>query len=284
MLTAARILCAAMATALLSGCGFVSLWNEPVHRAPTITPAQTTAEPDKRTTHPYDGTLAAGATCQTASERLLEEMEVAGRVGGAITYPTGALVKANHNWWTVAVTTRVHANSDGYTTDNVPAYVYYVTDLPSEEEWSIVYTWQLGSVVGDAAAAKALACLKRIPVPAEKPAPGSPATYTGKLAAHATCRALSGSQLARMQDVGQVGGAITYPRGQMVRANGKWWTVAVATAVHANSQGYTSENVPRTALFVTNAPSVKSPAQAVTFPITAKKSDTAARKALACLG
>lgn len=273
-----------MVAAVLSGCGLVNLWNEPVHRAPTVTPAQTTAEPDERTARPYDGTLAAGATCKTASERLLEELEVAGSVGGAITYPTGALVKANHNWWTVAVATRVHANSDGYTRDNVPAYVYYVTNIPSEEEWGTEYTWKLTTVDGDAAAARALACAKRIPVPAEKPAPDSPASYTGRLAAHATCRALSGRQLALMQDVGQVGGAITYPRGQMVRANGKWWTVAVATAVHANSQGYTSDNVPRTALFVTNVPSVKSSAKAVTFPIKAKKSDAAARKALACLG
>jgi hypothetical protein len=280
---AARILGATVAAALLSGCGFVALWNEPVHRAPSVTPAQTTAEPDERTTHPYDGTLAAGATCTQASERLLEDMEVAGRVGGAITYPTGAMVKANHNWWTVVVTTRVHANDSGYTTDNVPDYVYYVTNLPTEEEWSIVYTWELETVDGDAAAAKALACAKRIPVPVEKPAPDSPASYTGKLAARATCRALSAKQLAVMQDVGQVGGAVTYPRGQMVRANGKWWTVAVATAVHANSQGYTRDNVPSTALFVTNLPTVKSAAKAVTFPIKAKKSDTAVRKALSCL-
>jgi hypothetical protein len=36
--------------------------------------------------------------------------------------------------------------------------------------------------------------------------------------------------LSRLEELGKVGGAITYSRGQMVRANKSWWTVAVARA------------------------------------------------------
>jgi len=80
-----------------------------------------------------------------------------------------------------------------------------------------------------------------------------------------------------------VGGAITYPKGQLVRANGKWWTVAVATQVHPNSDGYTS--APATELFVTNAPAYRArpSAKAVYFPIKERKRDLAAAKALGCL-
>ncbi len=128
-------------------------------------------------------------------------------------------------------------------------------------------------------------CLGKVPTPKPTPPPGSPATYTGKLARGAKCAAVPAAMLGRLQDVGQVGGAITYSRGQMVRANGKWWTVAVATQVNPNSAGLSADNVPATAVFVTNAPSYKasSKARTVYFPLKPTKRDTAAARALKCL-
>lgn len=290
VLTPVRMVGAALATVLLSGCGLANVWNEPVVREPSITPAppsSATPEPDDRTLHPYDGTVKS-ATCVTASASQLAALEEIGMAGGAIRYPVGAMVKSNAGWWTVAVATRVTKNSSGYTKQNVEPYAFFVTSYPTyaDQPEHEPFVWQLASASGDKAAARALACVKKLPVPAEKPEPGSPATYTGKLAAHAKCTAVSAKSLKQLEQVGQVGGAITYPRGQMVRANGKWWTVAVATQVNPNSQGYTSDNVDRTELFVTNAPSysASSKAKVVSFPIKAKKSDAAARKALACLG
>jgi hypothetical protein len=290
VLTPVRVVGAVLATVLFSGCGLANFWNEPVVRAPSITPAppsSATPEPDDRTLHPYDGTLTS-SKCVTASKEELALFEQIGMAGGAIQYPVGAMVKSNAGWWTAAVATRVSKNDSGYTKKTVEPYAFFVTsyrtyaDQPDHEP----FAWQLAKPSGDKAAARALACAKKLPVPAEKPEPGSPATYTGKLAPHAKCAAVSAKRLKQLEQVGQVGGAITYPRGQMVRANGKWWTVAVATQVHQNSQGYTSENVDPTELFVTNAPSYKasSKARIVSFPIKARKTDTAARKALSCLG
>jgi hypothetical protein len=55
--------------------------------------------------------------------------------------------------------------------------------------------------------------------------------------------------------------------------------VAVATQVNPNSQGYTTDNVPAVAYFVTNQPSASS---VFSFPIKGK--DKASAKAKACLG
>jgi len=280
----------ALAAVLLSGCGLANVWNEPVSRPPSIVPASpTSVEPvlDDRTLHPYDGTVTS-AKCVTASALDLDLLEQVGKVGEAVRYPVGARVRSNAGWWTVAVATRVTRNSDASTTKDVEPYAFFVTSYPtySDDPDHEPFAWQLASASGDKAAARALACAKKLPIPAEKPEPGSPATYTGKLAPNATCTTVPAKLLAQLQEVGRVGGAITYPRGRMVRANGKWWTVAVATQVHQNGQGYTEDNVAKTALFVTNRPSHKasSKARIVSFPIKEKKADTAARKALACLG
>ncbi|MGC3992571.1 MAG: hypothetical protein QM779_00305 [Propionicimonas sp.] len=274
----------ALAAVLLSGCGMAWLWNEPVHRAPSATPVATTPEAsasplDDRTAHPYTGALAEGATCVRAKKRQLADLEDIGGVGGSTTYPVGVLVRANAGWWTVAVATRTTGDGD------VDPYAFFVTSYPTyaDDPDHEPFAWQLASTGGDAAAKKALACVKKLPVPKLPPDPDSPDSYTGRLAKGAACHAVSAKLLARLQAVGGVGGAITYPRGTMVHANGRWWTVAVATKVNPNSLGYTSDNVDATALFVTNAPSAGSPAAAVSFPIKSHASDTAARKALGCL-
>lgn len=285
MLTPARWFGAALVTILCAGCSFANVWNEVPATQPSFTPAPSTPdpEPDDRTLHPYVGTLAANATCRKATKAELSDLEDIGGVGEAVTYPVGVLVKSSSPWWTAAVATRVARNSDGA---GVPKYAYFVTSWPTygksfDHE---PFAWQLFDRNGDHAAAKALACLKKLPVPKEKPEPSDPASYTGVLAAKATCTAVSGSLLARLEQVGQVGGAITYPRGRMVHANLKWWTVAVETEVHANAQGYTRDNVPTVEYFVTNVPSVGSKTVVVSFPITVKSSDAAAKKARACLG
>lgn len=282
-----RVLGAAMAAVLLTGCSVAAVWNEVPARAPSYTPAPATPEPDERTQRPYTGALAKDAACVGVSSKMLAQLQEIGNVGGAVTYAKGARVKANARWWAVAVATEVHPNSQGLSADNVPAVAYFVTNEPSipasawEDE---VFYWKLG-VADDAATAKAAWCLKRVPDPPKKVDPNSPESYTGKLAASARCVTASKKLLARLEQVGQVGGAITYSRGQVVRANGKWWTVAVATEVHANSEGLTRDNVPATALFVTNAPSYprSSTATIVSFPIKERKGDAAAAKSLACL-
>lgn len=289
MFTPGRVVGTVLAAVLLSGCGLAGVWNEPVAREPAITqrpPTSVEPVPDDRSLHPYDGTLTS-AKCVTVSMSDLELLEATAMVGGAIQYPVGAMVKSNAAWWTVAVATRVTKNDGGYTSENVGPYAFFVTSYPTypdaiEHE---PFAWQLDPTSGDEAAAGALACVKKLPIPPEKPEPGSPATYTGKPAPHATCTVVPAKLLAQLEQVGQVGGAITYPRGRMVRANGKWWTVAVATEVHPNGQGYAKDNVDPTALFVTNAPSYRtsSKAKIVSFPIKTKKADAAARKALACL-
>lgn len=288
MRTAVRVLGTALAAVLFSGCGLAWMWNEVPHRAPEATPTTTpyTPPPDERALHPYTGEVAKGAECVRATTDVLADAEAVAMVGGAITYPRGAMVKANANWWTVAVAAQVNPNNEGLTSKDVDPYTYFVTNAPTlgKGEWdSQLFSWQLSTE--DAATARALACLKRIPVPKPKPPAGSPETYAGKLAKGAKCKAVSAKMLDRLEEVGQVGGAITYPRGAMVKANAKWWTVAVATQVNPNSSGLTRENVPATALFVTNDPSysASSKARIVYFPIKAAKKDTAAAKALSCL-
>lgn len=273
-----------LATVLLSGCGLAWVWTEPVHRAPTITPAPTTPESspaqlDDRTARPYTGTVAGKAGCMRASKRQLALLEEVGGVGGSVTYPVGVLVRSNAGWWTAAVATRTTSGADS--TDR---YALFVTSYPTygEDPDHEPFAWQLKSAKGDAAAHKALACVKKLPVPKVKPDPYSAASYTGALARGAKCRAVSAKLLVRLQEVGGVGGAITYSEGRLVRSNGKWWTVAVATRVNPNSLGYTRDNVAPTALFVTNIPT-GSKLVSVSFPITLRSSDRAAKKALSCL-
>lgn len=286
MLTPLRWLGTALAVAVLSGCGMYSIWNEVPARQPEFTPAPTTAAPDDRTAHPYTGELGEDAECVKASKAVLADMELAAQVGGAITYPQGVLVKSNEPWWTVVVATAVHANNSGFTRDNVAEYAFFATSSPyyEPEDWETAgVTW---SVTDSTESARmALACLKKLPAVKPDPEPKSPVdSYTGRLAPKATCRGVSAELLAKLEQVGRVGGAITYPSGRMVRANKSWWTVAVATKVHPNGEGYTSDNVPATALFVTDAPSLRGSERAGAhyFPIKGKR-DAAAAKALACL-
>lgn len=274
------------AVVLLPGCGIDRIWNEVPARQPSITPASATPEPDERTQTPYTGALAPDAKCVTASKDMLAELQDIGGVGGAITYVKGARVKSNGRWWTVAVATEVQPNSS-YNQADVDAVDYFVTNAPSitDADWpDEVFYWQL-SATQDPAAKKALECLQKVPDPPKKVDYASPDSYTGKLAKGATCSSVSAKMLSRLEEVGQVGGAITYSRGQMVRANAKWWTVAVATQVNPNSAGYTRANVPSVAYFVTNDPSYKasSKTKIVYFPIKAGK-DKAAAKARSCLG
>ena len=282
MRTPVRVLGAALAAVLLTGCNFANVWNEVPATQPSFSPAPepSSEEPDDRVLHPYTGELGRNTTCRTATKSELSDW---GQIGGMGTYLAGARVRSNAPWWTAAVVTRI-TKDNGATVDR---YEYFVTSWPTYGETfeHEPFVWRMTDVTGDRAATRALACAKKLPLPERKLAANDPDTYTGRLAGGASCRAVPPALLDRIEQVGQVGGAITYPRGRMVRANGKWWTVAVATEVHANSEGYTSDNVPATALFVTNAPSytsAKNPS-IVSFPIHAKKSDAAARKALACL-
>ncbi|MGB4270944.1 MAG: hypothetical protein WBJ44_00970 [Propionicimonas sp.] len=286
----ARLAAAGLAAVLLSGCSLGSVWNDVPSRAPSPLPASTTPtpEPDERTDHPYTGALASDATCVTASKRLLSQLQEIGKVGGAITYSKGARVKANAGWWTVAVATQVHPNNSGLTTATVAPVHYFVTNSPSIEatDWDVeVFSWRLPAG-GDAATTEATRCLDHVPDPAPTIDDTSPDSYTGRVARKATCLPVTTGMLAHLEEVGRVGGAITYARGWLVRANAKWWTVAVATQVHPNGEGLTRDNVPATAFFVTNAPSYQasSKAKVVSFPLNPTTSDTAAAKALDCFG
>jgi len=285
MLTPARILGMVLAATLLSGCGLRAVWSDVPAPPPVITPAPD--PPDERTLHPYTGELAANTACKTVAKGDLLLLQDAGNVGGAVTYPQGVAVQSNAKWWTVVVRTAVDPYGDIKRSD-VPAYAYFATNLLTSDEAKYLdddYSWSVGG--GTASAATALACLKKLPAPKvlvkKPPKPASPAdTYNGKPAQGAACHQVSGTLLRYLEQVGQVGGAITYPRGQMVRANRKWWTVAVATQVNPNSQGFTKDNVPAVEYFVTNEPSVgKIAAGVFSFPIKGK--DRASAKAGACL-
>ena len=284
MLTPARILGVVVATSLLSGCGLRWMWSDVAAPPPVMTPAATTPTPDYRTQHPYTGELAASTKCVTASKPVMSDLVYVGNVGGAVRYTQGVAVRSNGEWWTVAVQTAVDPQG-GVEPASVEKYLYFATNVPTHrpDDWEAEdISWP---VPGESASArKALACLKKLPAakdPFAKP-PSPDATYTGKPAAHARCTAVPAKLLGSLQEAGQVGGAITYPRGQMVQANKRWWTVALATQVHANGQGYTTANVPAVAYFVTNAPSLgSSKSGRYTFPIKGK--DKASAKALACL-
>jgi hypothetical protein len=285
MLTPARILGMVMAATLLSGCGLRAVWSDVLPPPPVITPAP--APPDERTLHPYTGELAANAGCKTVPKDDLPLLQDAGNVGGAVTYPQGVAVRSNAKWWTVVVRTAVDPYGELKRSD-VPTYAYFATNLYTSDAEKYLdddFTWSVEG--GTASAAKALACLKKLPAPKvlvkKPPKPASPAdTYSGLPARGATCHKVSDALLRYLEQVGQVGGAITYPGGQMVRANRNWWTVAVAVQVNPNSQGFTKDNVPPVEFFVTNQPSLPKSAPTVfSFPI--KGTDKASAKAGTCL-
>jgi len=285
MLTPARILGMVMAATLLSGCGLRAVWSDVLPPPPVITPAP--APPDERTLHPYTGELAANTGCKTVPKDDLPLLQDAGNVGGAVTYPQGVAVRSNAKWWTVVVRTAVDPYGELKRSD-VPTYAYFATNLYTSDAEKYLdddFTWSVEG--GTASAAKALACLKKLPAPKvlvkKPPKPSSPAgTYSGLPARAATCHTVSDALLRYLEQVGQVGGAITFPRGQMVRANRNWWTVAVAVQVNPNSQGFTKDNVPPVEFFVTNQPSLPKSAPTVfSFPI--KGTDKASAKAGTCL-
>ena len=282
---------AAVVAALVSGCQLAWIFSDPAPPLPEVTlgptepPSPTptpTPEPDP---YAYQGKPAKGAKCRTLTAQQLALLEQIGGVGAAITYPRGSMLKANGDWWVAAVITDVHRNSEGHTRESVAKRHVFVVAAVSDD-WENASGYRLGPSADDAAVRKAVECADGLPVPKPKPEPTDPKTYTGKLAKGATCKPAGAELLDRLQQVGQVGGAITYPSGQVVRANGIWWTVAVATEVHPNSAGLTRDNVPPAAFFVTDAPSLKKSSKAtpVTFPIKPGKKDAAAAKALTCLG
>lgn len=286
-----RVIGAAMVAVLASGCQMMWIFSEPVPPLPNVTlgpteppsPAPTpTPEPDP---YAYRGKLAKGAKCRTLKAEQLAQLEQIGGVGGAITYPRGSMVQANDDWWVAAVITDVHQNSEGHTRESVATHHVFAI-VVVEHDWGSVGGYRLADGADDAAVRKAVGCADKLAVPKPKLDPTDPKTYTGKLAKGATCKEVSAGMLSQLEQVGQVGGAITFAAGQLVRANGDWWTVAVATQVNPNSAGLNRENVPRTALFVTNAPSLKksSKTKVVYFPLKPTTKDTAAARALKCLG
>lgn len=293
-----RVLLALALVATLSGCtqpwmrdswpdGSASPTPTPSGTPTTVTPAPSvsatpspTADPE-RDRYPYTGGLG-DETCVTATRDQLDELEAVGALGAAVTYSRGALVKANDPWWTVAVATQVNPNDEGLDRNDVDAVQWFVTNAPTLTAGHAVSTWPLEADPDDDAADRALLCLSRVPTPPPAPPDDSPASYTGRLARGATCTAVSAAMLAHLENVGRVGGAITYSRGQMVQANKNWWTVAVATQVHPNNLGHTRENVPETMYFVTNAPTKGS--DAVYFAPDSVEQDTAAAAARECLG
>ena len=279
---------AAVVAVLCSGCGLAWI---PYDETPVPTPVPSTTRPEPTPTptpddDAYTGALAPDAGCVRLDAAALAYFEDKGLVGGAITYPRGAMVKANADWWTVAVATQVNPNSDGRTTDNVDPFVFFISTRPAGDDFDRATTRRLAEAGGGEALTRARECLAKVPTPRPTPSPGSPDTYTGKLAKGAKCTTVPAAMLDQLEAVGRVGGAVTYPRGRMVRANRTWWTVAVATEVHPNNSGLTRDNVPATALFVTNDPSYKesSNARIVYFPLQPTRRDTAAARALKCLG
>lgn len=284
---------AAVIAVLASGCQLAWMFEEPVPPVPDVTlgPTETptpapppTPEPDPDA---YRGKVAKGAKCLTLKAEQIAWVQEVGAVGGAITYSRGSMVESNDGWSAVAVITEVHPNPGGHTRASVPEHHFFVTRATTLKEWAYATTsYRLPDDADDAAVRKAAGCASKLPVPKPKLDPSDPRTYTGKLAKGATCKAVGDEMLAHLQQVGQVGGAVTFPRGEMVRANRTWWTVAVATQVNANGSGLKPGDVPAVQYFVTNAPSYKksSKARIVYFPLKPTKKDTASVKARGCLG
>lgn len=255
--------------------------SQSVPSSPTPSPSPQTPTADPvRDRYPYDGSIG-DRSCVQASRGLLDELEGVAALGEAVSFSHGALVKANGPWWTVAVATRVAPDAPDGTPKDIDMALWFVTNGPSLEDGDALSTWPLEPDPDDDAADRALACLSRVPAPPPDPPEDSPASYTGRLAPGATCVAVPPEMLAHLEAVGRVGGAITYSRGQMVQANKKWWTVAVATEVHPNKLGYTRENVPEVVFFATNAPNKDS--GAVYFVLDSVEQDTAAAMAKKCL-
>ena len=245
---------------------------------PLVAPEVPTVDP-VRERYPYDGSLRDG-NCVPAARGLLDELAGIAALPAGVSFSHGALVQANEPWWTVAVATRVSPDASDVDRNEIDMALWFVTNGPSADS-DAVSTWPLNPDPDDDAADRALTCLSRVPTPPPEPPEDSPASYTGQLAPGATCVAVSPEMLAHLQAVGRVGGAITYSQGQMVQANKKWWTVAVATEVHHNNLGHTRENVPRVVFFATNAPSKES--GAAYFALDSIEGDTAAAAAKRCL-
>lgn len=256
--------------------------QSPVTSTPTPSPASPASPtPDPvRARYPYHGSIS-DEGCTAASRDLLDELESLAATAGVVSYPRGAVVKSDEPWWTVAVETRVNPNNSGVTHSDVDPVLWFVTNGPSLAPGDGVSTWPLKPDPDDDAADHALSCLGLVPTPPPDPPEDSPASYTGRLAPGATCGAVPPAMLKHLEGVGRVGGAVTYPRGQMVPANKKWWTVAVATEVHPNKLGHTRANVPEVVYFATNAPSKAS--GAVYFALDSIEQDTAAAAARHCL-
>lgn len=247
----------------------------------TPTPTPTPTRDPVREQNPYQGSLA-DESCVPAPRDLLDDLEWVGGLGEAVGFQRGALVKADGPWWVVAVATLVRPNDQGLTRNDVDPVLWFVTNSPTLTPGDPVSTWPLVPDADDDAADRALICSARVPKPPPEPPENSPASYTGRLARGAGCVAVAPAMLDHLENVGRVGGAITYPRGQMVQANKKWWTVAVATQVHPNNLGHTRENVPEVVFFVTNAPSQVTPV--VNFVLDEPTpGDTAAAAAEHCL-
>ena len=288
-----RVVGAAVVAVLVSGCQLAWMFEEPapplpnVTLGPTETPTPDPPPPPEPDPEAYRGKVAKGAKCFTLKAEQIAQLQEVGSVGGAITYARGSMVESNDGWSAVAVITEVHPNPDGHTRASVPKHHFFATRATSPTEWAYASaSYRLPDDVDDQATRKAAGCANKLPVPKPTLEPSDPKTYTGKLAKGATCKAVSEDMLVHLQQVGQVGGAITFPRGQMVRANSRWWTVAVVTQVNANSSGLKPGDVPAVQYFVTNSPSYKKSTKAriVYFPLNPTKKDTAAPKAAACLG
>lgn len=297
MVVVRRAVLASLVALVLSGCTqpwMQDSWRveSTPPRTPSATPSQPPASPSpsptspssptpdpERERYPYDGSLVDGE-CVAATRALLDELEgIAGLAPASFSH--GALVKSNDQWWTVAVATRLNPDNPDAASQGIGRVLWFVTNGPTLAAGHSRSSWPLDPDPDDQAADRVLTCLYRVPSPPPDPPDDSPASYTGQLAPGATCVAASTGMLAHLERVGRVGGAVTYPRGQLVAANKNWWTVAVATQVHPNKLGLTRENVPEVVYFATNAPT--KPTGAVYFALDSIEQDTAAAAARECL-
>ena len=287
-----RAVLALVLVASLSGC---TPWNvmPPRSTTPTPSPTQSAATPTPsesvpatptpdpmRTQYPYKGRLQ-DESCVAVSRGLLEDLENLAEEPAIVLYTRGAMVKADGPWWTIAVSTEVSPDHPEVNSNDVDLTLWFVTNTPDLADGDTPSSWPLDPAANDDAADRAIHCLGLVPTPPPAPPETDPRSYTGRLAPGATCIEVSPEMLKHLEGVGRVGGAITYPRAQMVQANKKWWTIAVATEVHPNKLGHTRKNVPEVVYFVTNAPSVEK--GAVYFIPESVENDSAAAAARRCL-